>query len=262
MRSIEKTYKILLLLTLNLAFIPVGAVVSLWPGYGSRMRIRAACMQGWAKISCSILGIKVSTSGVPLSQRGALIVANHCSYIDILVLGSMVPAAFVAKNEISSWFPVGLLARMAGTVFVNRNSRMSAGHSMAEIEQCLSSGTNVILFPEGTTNNGRDLLDFKSSFFQIPAENCRQVVPVSISYVRVNCHRTSLPPEDIIAWYGDMALLPHVWKLLGTLQIHVHIRGHEPIGRIGHANQPRSRKQIALHAYESIKSGCEAMRAA
>ena len=189
-------------------------------------------MSIWARWSCSILGLRIRKTGQDRIPPGSFVVANHCSYLDILVLGSLFPAAFVAKKEVKSLFLIGPLARLAGTVFVNRISRIETISAMEEIDNRLSSCISVIVFPEGTTNNGMDMLAFKSSFFKIPVEGNHPVLPVSLIYSHINEKPVSEEERDCIAWHGAMGLLPHLWNILDMKKIDV--RGAFQSGNSGH----------------------------
>ncbi len=255
MHSIVKICKATLLFLLNIAALYAGLVIALYPGKAGRLSAGAAGMRIWARTACAILGIRVRTSGLFLAPKGALIAANHSSYLDILVLGSLVPGAFVAKKDVASWFLIGPLAKLAGTVFVDRASRMSTGITMEEIDNRLASGISVMLFPEGTTNNGRDILAFKSSFFKIPVERNCTVFPASIVYDRVNGSVANFLPEDIVPWHGDMHLLPHFWNILGMQSIAVNVRWNPPINHITTLDASQARKQLAAYVRESVRSG-------
>jgi len=191
---------------------------------------------------------------------GSFVVANHCSYLDILVLGSLFPAVFVAKKEVESWFIIGLLARLAGTVFVNRTSRMKTISAMEEIDNRLSSGINVILFPEGTTNNGIDMLAFKSSFFKIPVEGNNPVLPVSLIYSHVDEKPIGEDEKDCIAWHGAMSLCPHLWNMLGMRQIDVKVHFNPLILDTTIFNQLHARKVLCSFAHRSVRSGWESLQ--
>ncbi len=184
----------------------------------------------WARWACAILGVRIKKTGQDRIPPGSFVVANHCSYLDILVLGSLFPAVFVAKKEVESWFLIGLLARLAGTVFVNRTSRMKTISAMEEIENRLSSCISVIVFPEGTTNDGTDMLAFKSSFFKIPVEGNHPVLPVSLIYSHINGKAAGKEEKEGIAWHGDMRLLPHLRNMLGmkTIDVRVHFNPSNP----------------------------------
>ncbi|MFO0753265.1 MAG: lysophospholipid acyltransferase family protein [Thermodesulfovibrionales bacterium] len=227
---IVKTGRAALLLAVHLVFLPAGVVIGLLPGIRrtTRMRWKAGGMRKWARSCCFLLGVRVVSSGV--REGGAcFVVSNHCSYLDILVIGSLMPSFFVAKAEVDSWPLLGPLARLAGTVFINRASKTASVAAMEEIGRRLQVGISVVIFPEGTTNDGISIGDFKSTLFQVPAKLNLPVLPLSLRYSRVD--GAPLTPErmDAVAWYGDMPLFPHVWNLLGFRRIEARVRFNPPL---------------------------------
>jgi 1-acyl-sn-glycerol-3-phosphate acyltransferase len=220
----------------------------------ARMRMRARCMTLWARACCFLLGMRVITTGpVPVTSP-IFIVSNHCSYLDILVIGSLMPAVFISKDDVRSWPLLGLLTQLAGTVFVDRGSKSASVASMEEIRGRLRSGVNVVLFPEGTTNDGRGILDFKSTLFHVPAETDTPLLPVSLRYSHINSLPVTEETKDIIAWYGDMEFLPHFRSLLGLRSITVRVRFAGPLYAAG-----QGRKVLSSHACAHVRDGYEAL---
>lgn len=164
---------------------------------------------------CRILGINVVMRG-PLPPEGALLVGNHVSWLDIPVLGSVMPLSFIAKSEVAGWPAFGTLARLQRTVFVNRARRTATGEATDTISTRLKDGDRMVLFAEGTTSDGQRVLPFRSALIGAAHDDDSNapVVPFAIHYLR----RGGLPltrrdmPE--LAWYGDMDLMPHLRDLL------------------------------------------------
>ena len=259
MRGIVRVCKAALIILLNTAFLLPGLVVAAFP---ENVRIRAASagMSIWAKVACSILGIRIKKTAIQKIPPGSLVVANHCSYLDILVLGSLIPGVFVAKQEVASWPLLGWLSRLAGTIFVDRRSRMSAITTLFAIKRRLIADTSVFLFPEGTTNNGTNILTFKSYFFGIPVEKNRPVQPVSIVYSHINGKPVDNHEKDRIAWYGTMSLLPHLWYLLGVKNIDVRVHFSPAIEDITEGlDAAKIRKMVASMAHKNVVAGYEAL---
>jgi len=169
------------------------------------------------------LRIKVYADG-PLASEG-LIIANHISWTDILILGSCQQAAFVAKSEVRGWPLLGLLARMHGTLFVQREGRGSAQRQVAALAAVLARGP-VILFPEGTTGNGAQVLPFRPTLFAAAAG--RTVQPVAIIYRPRN--RKWAPGERAaFAWDGDKPFWPHLLTIAAAGPVDCRIVTHRPI---------------------------------
>ncbi len=165
----------------------------------------------WFRSVRIIVGLDLHASGQAYRDGPVLYVANHVSYLDIIVLGMMVDAVFVAKHDVADWPLFGRLARMRQCIFVTRK----AAHVRGEVEMircALESGRNVILFPEGTTGCGGKLLPFKSALLAaVDGLPQVRIQPISIAYpdlVRGGA-------DESLAWYGEMAMLPHLWSVLG-----------------------------------------------
>jgi len=175
---------------------------------GVRVTARIAWMQWMSRRFLSVLHCKVSLSGIVPSQ--GLIACNHLGYVDILVIGSVCPAIFVAKSDVKSWPIFGWLASRAGTIFVSRDDRAEVATQLKEMEIPLRNGHPVVLFPEGTSSDGSSVLPFRSSLFQSVIATGKPITPTTIGYdLGVE---GSVGSE--IAYWGDLILLPHLLNLL------------------------------------------------
>jgi 1-acyl-sn-glycerol-3-phosphate acyltransferase len=205
---------------------------------------------------CRIFGLEVETRGEISAARPVLFAANHCSYFDIPVLGSLLQASFVAKEEIRDWPLLGLLARLQGSAFI---SRRVAGTRNArdEIARKLHAGTSLILFPEGTTNEGNRLLPFRSALFNLADRELTgsrlQVQPVTIAYTRLNGIPIGYANRARFAWFGDMALTRHFLQAISGGRITVVVHFHPPV----EADRFRSRRALSRHCFEQISHGLE-----
>ena len=121
--------------------------------------------QWYHRIICRILGIRLEITGCIVSDRPVLVIANHASWLDIVVISAVAPVSFVAKKEISGWPFVATLARLQRTVFVDRERRSKIGDTAAEIMGRLEDGDAIVLFAEGTSSDGNRVLGFKTSLF-------------------------------------------------------------------------------------------------
>jgi lyso-ornithine lipid O-acyltransferase len=253
-----------------LAAVRLAALV-LWTGllllpalgaWGLRARVPAPLVRGWNRGCCAIAGVEVRVVGAPDPREGLLLVANHVSYLDIIALGSRIDAAFVAKAEVARWPGIGLIARLGRTVFVQRNSAHSA-RQCATLAGRLGAGGRLILFAEGTSSDGTRVLPFKSALFgaldRPGGAPGVTVQPVTIAYRQFRgglAIGRSL--RACYAWYGDMALVPHLWSALGLPGVLVELRFHEALPATAFA----SRKALASHAERQVASGLDGWRAA
>ena len=168
-----------------------------------------------------------------------LLVCNHLSYLDILVLASITPAVFVAKREVKKWPIFGWFASRGGTVFIDRERRSHVGPVTQEIEEVLKRGVLVVLFPEGTSSGGETVLPFKSSLLE-PAT--QSIHPLSIGVVGYELDDGKVS-DDICYWRG-MTFLPHMINLLTKRQIRASVK----FRRIERATNDRKELARQLHA--------------
>jgi lyso-ornithine lipid O-acyltransferase len=206
---------------------------------------------------CRILGFRVRTIGLPTRRRPALFVANHVSYTDITVLGSLIAGSFIAKAEVAGWPLFGWLAKLQRTVFVDRRVR-STPTQRDSITSRLAAGDALILFPEGTSSDGNRVLPFKSALFgaveNIPQSESVAVQPVSIAYTRLDGIPLGRLLRPYFAWYGTTELTPHLWSMLGLGAVEIVVEFHPPtvLADCG------SRKALAGYCYARIAGGVAA----
>ena len=140
--------------------------------------------------------------------NGGLIVCNHVSYIDILVISSCIPTLYITSVETGSAGWVGALCKLAGCLFVERRKVTSLKEEVTDIHHALSSRLPVVLFPEATSSDGTDVLPFKSSLFECAL---RAKVPIHALCLKYAPIRTGIP------YHGEMTLLPHLYSLCDGL---------------------------------------------
>ena len=197
-----------------------------------------------------IFGIKLKVSGEQEAKR-VMFISNHISYLDIIILGSLVNAIFVAKSEIRNWPIINKLCMLGKTIFVERDNRRSVKKQAILIKENMENGLNVILFPEGTSSDGSKVLSFKSSLFEvIDHEELRNynLQPISISYNKLDGLPLVKIHRPFLAWFGAMNLAPHVWKFLGLGTSEVNIRFHKPVQFSDFLN----RKEACKYCFEKI----------
>lgn len=215
------------------------------------------------RIALKALGVHVHVKGTCQKEGAVLITANHCSWLDISVLGSLQPLSFIAKSEVSGWPVFGLLAKLQRTVFVNRTRRSETGAVTAEIARRLKQGDAMVLFPEGTSSDGNQVLPFRSALLGAAkaamttnqteeskeGERAVWIQPLSIAYNGLQGLAMGRQHRHLVAWYGDMDLMPHLWSLMKEGAIDVAITYGEPIPFDASIN----RKQVALQAQKAVR---------
>ena len=165
------------------------------------------------EIRCEVEG-QIPTHG--------LVVSNHLSYLDIVILSAAMPCFFVAKLEIDSWPYFGKAARAAGTLFIDRSRRASTEKVASLISERLKLPVPVLFFPEGTSTNGA-MLRFHSRLFEPAIRDGAPVTAAAISYVMDDG-----TPESELCWFGDDELAPHLVKTLKAPGFHAKLRFGQP----------------------------------
>jgi 1-acyl-sn-glycerol-3-phosphate acyltransferase len=182
---------------------------------------RALWVHSAARTVLASLGIHYQIEGEP-PARG-LVVANHLSYLDILILSAAMPCFFVAKAEIDKWPFFGKAARTGGTLFIDRSSLASAQRVSAIIAKRLELPVPVLFFPEGTSTDGTSLLRFHSRLFEPAILGGAPVTAAAVRYVIEDG-----TPERELCWFGEDAFLPHLWKALGTAGFSAEVHFGDP----------------------------------
>jgi 1-acyl-sn-glycerol-3-phosphate acyltransferase len=180
-----------------------------------------------------------------------LYVSNHSSYIDILVLGTFIPARFVAKKEVAKWPIMGWLATNQGTIYIDR-SRTAIADGTDKLLEYLERGENLILFPEGTTSDGCRILPFGSSFFDVAMKKKVVIQPVTISYTGWDGLPMPRYMRKFCGWFSpDVDMISHLWSIVqwGTIQVVVDL--HPPIN----PHEFASRKALSQASFFAVQKG-------
>jgi 1-acyl-sn-glycerol-3-phosphate acyltransferase len=222
--AFKATVRLTLYAALTFTLMPIQALLLL-----ANARLSHALPMLYHRLCCRIFGIEIAITGTPSDAHPTLFVSNHMSYLDISVLGSVIRGSFVAKTDVASWPLFGWLAKLQRTVFVNRQ-RASTIAQGALMRARLTAGDNLVLFPEGTSSDGNRTLRFKSSLLGVADVTVDgqpiTVQPVSIAYARLDGIPMGRVIRPYFAWYGDMTLAPHMWRMAGlgiaTVAVHFH----------------------------------------
>lgn len=188
-------------------------IVSVWVMETFRMTGRQTLAKQYSRFLCALLRVRVRLIGTPAQGQPALILCNHVSWLDIPVLASIGPVAFVAKREVSFYPVVGVIAKLMRTVFVDRTRRHQTPEVNAEIAERLSEGHPVVLFAEGTSSDGNRVLEFRSALIgavaQVDPAHSVLLQPASIGYTRIQGMPMGRQHRPLVAWYGDLDFTPH-----------------------------------------------------
>jgi 1-acyl-sn-glycerol-3-phosphate acyltransferase len=238
-------------LVLTLLLMPVQA---LFVALGLRIAERFPVF--YHKLCCRLMGIDIATVGTMSRNRPTLFVSNHTSYLDITVMGALIPGSFVAKAEVAKWPLYGWLAKLQRTVFVDRK-RNTSHLQRDQLQQRLAAGDNLILFPEGTSNDGNRVLPFRSALLSVaeqPASDATLVIqPVSVAYFALNGIPMGHGLRPLVAWYGDMTLGPHLWQFSRLGKVTVVVEFHAPVD----LKDAGSRKDLTRYCLAAVANGVE-----
>jgi len=190
-----------------LALIRFAALVAAHAGIPDRTA-RGRWLQHVCRRALRVFHVHLRVTG-PVPSSG-LLVCNHLSYLDVLILSATTPCVFVSKCEVQHWPVFGWFASLAGTLFLHREKRSDVPRITREMRRVLDAGALVVLFPEGTTSDGREVLPFKSSLLE-PAT--QQPHGLSAGFIEYSLNDGSVADE--VCYWRDMTLLPHLLNLLG-----------------------------------------------
>jgi 1-acyl-sn-glycerol-3-phosphate acyltransferase len=175
------------------------------------------------------MGLRITIAG-RRDPRVKIFVGNHVSYLDILVAGIGVGGVFVSRHDVKDWPVIGLFARLAGTVFLDRRSLRSAIASSADIGERVSRGVRIALFPEGGTTGGLGVGGFRAFLFGSIAGSDTLVQPFTIRYERLGRHPLTRENRDMVYWFDPAPSFPsHGWRLLKLPILHVRLTFQEPV---------------------------------
>lgn len=181
------------------------------------------------------LGLRVHESGRRPTGGAALILSNHSSWIDICIIGSLLPVVFVAKAEVGTWPVFGSLARLQRTLFVDRTRRSRTAEAVQAMAERIADGDPVVMFAEGTTSDGNRVLPFKTALIgaardaMARAGDSVTIHPLAITYTHQHGIPLGREGRPFVAWHGDMALMPHLGRLLREGGLDVQVEWGQPI---------------------------------
>lgn len=222
-----------------------------------RLPIQRAIPHWYHRLLCSVIGIRVREIGERSKQFPLLILSNHASWLDIVVITALTPAVFIAKKEVATWPLFGWLAKLQRSVFVDRKQRHKTGAVTSEIADRLLGGDAVVLFAEGTSSDGNRTLPFRSALIGAvhgavagsTHHDSVTVQPLSLAYVSLGGVPIGRASRERVAWYGDIELVPHLIGVLSAGAIDVVVSWGEPVAYGVGAD----RKQIARDAELAVR---------
>ncbi len=195
------------------------------------------------------LGFTSEVRGSFPEDKPSLIVANHIGTLDPWLLASQFHVAFVAKAEMRSWPVIGMVCRAVGIIFAHRKNVMKTSGTVNEIRDRMRSGVSVLIFPEGTTSNGQQLLPFKTGGFEaVAGMQDGYIVPMYFHVRTINGQRVTTETRETVTWSNPQGMFANIWHLLRLGTLHFVIRIGEPIPASG-----GNRKELARSAQEAVQ---------
>ena len=244
-------------LSLWVVFFVLVAILHLWIsilGLPNRWKILSRLNRNYTLLLRLILNIKVTIAGDEgqLERGGYVIIANHVSYVDGIVLGSIFPIVFVSKREVKKWPIVGQWNVLCGTIFINRQRKNEVGALVREMTRKLRQEANILLFPEGTSTNGEKMLPFQTAPLAAPLRSRSIIVPVTLAYTTIDEQPVTAVNRDFVYWYGDMDFVTHFWDLLGRRGVEVLVTLQPKIECFRYADNSAGRKKLAEDCYNRV----------
>ncbi len=245
MKSLRATWRLWRALVHALA----GAAIILFAFPRMNEPQREARVQAWSLKMLGVLGVRLELRGRPPQAGPVLLVANHISWLDILVMHAARYCRFVSKADVKRWPLIGTLATGGGTIYIERESRRDALRVVHHMAESLKRGQVVAVFPEGTTSDGLALLPFHGNMIQAAISAGSPVQPVALSFLDARTRAVNLSP----GYVGDDTLMGSVWRTLTGPAITAVVRYGEQQEADG-----RSRREWA----EDLRSAVDALRQA
>jgi len=239
-------------LTLTLVLLPFQLI-----GLAFRLPIQRIIPHWYHRILCAVIGIRVRQIGQRSPEFPLLILANHASWLDIVVITALTPAVFIAKKEVATWPLFGQLAKLQRSVFIDRERRHRTGAATQEIADRLLGGDAVVLFAEGTSGDGNRTLPFRSALIgavhhtvaRSTHHDAVTVQPLSLAYVSLSGLPIGRASRERVSWYGDIDLIPHLIGVLRSGAIDVVASWGAPVAYGVGAD----RKEIARSAEVAVR---------
>lgn len=249
--------KLAAFLSLWVVFFALVAIVHLWIsvlGLPNRWKIISRLNRNYTLLLRLILNIKVSVTGDEgqLERGGYVIIANHVSYVDGIILGSIFPIIFVSKREVKSWPIIGQWNVLCGTIFINRQRKIQVASLIRQMTRKLKQEANLLLFPEGTSTNGEGILPFQTVPLAAPLRNRSMIVPVTVTYKTIDDQPVTTANRDSVYWYGDMEFVTHFWNLLALREIEVLVTIQPKIECFRYSDNSVGRKKLAKDCYDRV----------
>jgi 1-acyl-sn-glycerol-3-phosphate acyltransferase len=226
MRNFIAIIKLMAFALALFAYFIASLIVTIFSGFSfSKARPHLAKIIALtSRVGLMIIGVKIKHNfkGVE-HEEGHLIVSNHLSYLDVLVISSVFPSCFVTSREMKKTFFLGQICLLGGCLFVDRENRKNIHREIQELSEALAEGLNVAIFPEARSTNGADVLRFKRPLFQAALKAHAKILPMCLNYMTIDSEPITYENRDNIFWYGEMPFFSHALKLFSSQDVVVSL---------------------------------------
>lgn len=210
----------------------------------SHIRIRTFLLKIWGKCTCYIIGMKLKVEG-EAPKAPFFLVSNHLSYLDVFLLFSQLRGVFVAKSDVKQWPVIGFMVRTCGILFIDRDRKRDITRVNKKISNNLNKHQGMIVFPESTTSPGFEVLPFRASLLQVPAET---EFPVHYAIISYSTSSGEVDACRKICWWDDVPFLVHFFNVLKLKSFEAHLKfGRETV-------TSSNRKELAMKLERLVKS--------
>ena len=259
--TLRAVLRLILLMVAVLLLLPSLAIILTAAGIAGstrRTRMVMALTPPFSRIMARVIGLRVRVEG-SRDREARVFVANHVSYTDILVAGIAAGGVFVSRHDVKNWPVIGLFARLAGTVFIDRRSIQSAIASSSGIVERAHQGIRIALFPEGGTTAGEGVGNFKPFLFSAICASGFVVQPITINYTHIGDIPVTSATKGLIYWYDPApSFTAHGWRLLKLRSVRVTATFHEPV-RPPHAGDNAAVREFAELLHDRVADGLHSL---
>lgn len=201
--------------------------------YGRRWHLLPAgqaIIRWWMQRLTRIVGIRITQYGTPLTVN-ALFISNHISFLDIVVISAIVPVRFLSKHSVRYWPIIGYLTALSGSLFIERGKHRQLSRTLIAIQHALNNTRPVLIFPEGTTSLGTQVLTFHSGLFQAAIDKQLPVQTLTVHY------RRDQRPDRIAAYINKDNFLINLLRLMAQPQTDAHLSFTSPVDSHNHTRR-------------------------
>jgi len=255
---LRRSFKMVMCLGGLFLFLISAAFVHLFMVFNRQGKWRAfSCLnQQFARFLGAIAGLHCTVRGrenIP-NVSGYVVVSNHLTYLDGIVLGSILAVTYLSKKAIKKWPLINWMAIISGTIFVDRQKKSASLQTINDISVRLQGATNILLFPEGTSTNAEALKKFQSVFFEAPLSCKAALLPVVVRYRAIDGRPVNRLNRHRIFWWGQVPFQSHLFQLLCMKAIEAEVHIYPVIESRNFEGSSLGRKQLAQHAHDVINA--------